>query len=306
MTTEDVNKDNQTDTPVEGSIQSPDQVEASPTQESGDQTEASTEAPATEEASVEAQADTADVDVPVAAAPEGAEEESAAAEASDEGVTEGDAVATSSEESDVNGAVSAADGEDSEEAAPAEPVVPTNPNFKWYVVHTYSMYEEKAKQALLERTKQFKCEEKFGQIVVPKTASDKVLKSGKKKRVEKTSFPGYMIVQMEMDEQTNHVVKDTPKVTGFVGNAQRPRPITDQEVLRLTSPEAIKEAKQAQVSTLSFEKGENVKVTDGAFTNFDGIVEDVDAERLKLRILVSIFGRETPVELDYGQVQKLS
>jgi transcriptional antiterminator NusG len=181
-----------------------------------------------------------------------------------------------------------------------------NPNFKWYVVHTYSMFEEKAKQSLLDRVRLNKMDGKFGDIIVPKTAMETVLKSGKKKKVERNAFPGYIIVEMEMDENTNHLVRETPKITGFVGNARNPRPITDQEVLRLTSPETLKEQSKQQAATQSFEKGETVKVIDGAFTNFDGVVEAVQADKMKLRILVSIFGRETPVELDYGQVQKLS
>lgn len=180
-----------------------------------------------------------------------------------------------------------------------------NPNFRWYVVHTYSMFEEKAKQTLLERIRLNKREAFFGEVIVPKMSHETTLKSGKKKRVERNAFPGYIIVEMEMNEETNHLVRDTPKITGFVGNARHPRPISDQEVLRLTSPETIKEQVKQQATTQSFEKGESVKVIDGAFTNFDGIVEAVQADKMKLRILVSIFGRETPVELDYGQVQKL-
>jgi len=180
-----------------------------------------------------------------------------------------------------------------------------NPKFKWYVVHTYSMFEEKAKSTLLDRIKLNKLEAKFGDIIVPKTATETLLKSGKKKKVERNAFPGYIIVEMEMDEITNHLVRDTPKITGFVGNARNPRPISDQEVLRLTSPETVKEQAKREAATQTFEKGETVKVIDGAFTNFDGVVEAVQADKMKLRILVSIFGRETPVELDYGQVQKL-
>ena len=180
-----------------------------------------------------------------------------------------------------------------------------NPNFRWYVVHTYSMFEEKAKSTLLDRIKLLKMEAKFGDIIVPKTAKETVLKSGKKKKVERTAFPGYIIVEMEMTQQTNHFVRDTPKITGFVGNPEKPRFISDQEVLRLTSPEMVKDQVKQQAATQSFEKGETVKVIDGAFTNFDGVVEAVQADKMKLRILVSIFGRETPVELDFGQVQKL-
>jgi transcription termination/antitermination protein NusG len=182
---------------------------------------------------------------------------------------------------------------------------PANPNFKWFVVHTYSMFEEKAKSTLLDRIKMNKMDAKFGEIIVPKTAQETLLKSGKKKKVERNAFPGYIIVQMEMNEDTNHLVRDTPKITGFVGNARNPRPISDQEVLRLTSPETVKEQSKAQAATQSFEKGETVKVIDGAFTNFDGVVEAIQPDKMKLRILVSIFGRETPVELDFGQVQKL-
>jgi len=181
-----------------------------------------------------------------------------------------------------------------------------NPKFRWFVVHTFSMFEEKAKSALLERVKMNKMEEKFGEIIVPKTSHEMTLKSGKKKKVDRNAFPGYIIVEMEMTEEANHLVRETPKITGFVGNARSPRPISDQEVLRLTSPESIKEQGKQQSATQSFREGETVKVIDGAFTNFDGVVEAVQAEKMKLRILVSIFGRETPVELDYVQVQQLT
>lgn len=184
-----------------------------------------------------------------------------------------------------------------------------NPNLRWYVVHTYSMFEEKAKSALLERIKLNKMEQYFGEIFVPKTAQETVLKSGKKKKIERNAFPGYIIVEMEMSDLTNNLVRETPKITGFVGQTdprKPPRPISDQEVLRLTSPETIKEQAKQTAATMTFEKGETVKVIDGAFTNFDGIVEAVQADKMKLRILVSIFGRETPVELDFGQVQKLT
>jgi len=177
---------------------------------------------------------------------------------------------------------------------------------KWYVVHTYSGFEEKAKQSLMERIKNQGMDEKFGSIFVPKNATEQVLKSGKKKVVEKTSFPGYIIVEMVLDDSTSHLVKETPKITGFVGNAKNPRPMSDQEVLRLTSPEAAQEQARKVLTQLSFDKGETVKVKEGPFTNFDGIVDEVRSDKMKLRILVTIFGRETPVELDYGQVEKIN
>jgi transcriptional antiterminator NusG len=180
-------------------------------------------------------------------------------------------------------------------------------NKKWYVVHTHTGSEEKARQGLLERIKSQGMEGQFGQIFVPRTATETLLKSGKKKRVEKTSFPGYILVEMDFSDETGALVRNTPKITGFVGGDSKrpPRPITDAEVVRLTSPEAVESQKQQVRTEINFRKGENFKVKEGPFTNFDGIIDEVRADKMKLRILVSIFGRETPVELDYGQVEKI-
>lgn len=194
-----------------------------------------------------------------------------------------------------------------QESAPSESAsINENSNLKWYVINAYSGYEDKARLALLERIKKGGVESHFGEILVPKKVTEKILASGKKKLVEKVSYPGYVLVQMQLDESTLHVVTDTPKITGFVGNARNPRPLSDQEVLRFTSPESVERAAEpAQVEVL-FEKGETVKVKDGPFTNFDGLVDEVRPEKMKLKILVSIFGRETPVELDYNQVEKIT
>lgn len=186
---------------------------------------------------------------------------------------------------------------------PAATEKPVNPNMKWYVVHTYSGSEERAKLSLIENARMNKCSDKFGEIIVPKTMSETQNKAGKKKQVSKTSFPGYIIVQMMLDDLSKHVVKDTPKVTGFVGNQLNPRPISDIEVQRLTSPESIIQQKKVEMK-VSFDKGDSVKVIDGPFTNFDGVVDDVRPDKAKVRVLVSIFGRETPVDLEYSQVQK--
>lgn len=177
---------------------------------------------------------------------------------------------------------------------------------KWYVIHTYSGFEEKAKQALLERAKNGGVLHRFGDIIIPQTMKEAVTKTGKKKQVSKTSYPGYMIVQMEMDDSTKLLVQNTPRVTGFVGNTKNPRPLPDNEVLRLTSPEAAAAAQKSSAPEIQFEKGESVKVIDGPFSNFDGIVDEVRPDKARVKVLVSIFGRETPVELEYGQVQKLS
>ncbi|MDD9951752.1 MAG: transcription termination/antitermination protein NusG [Zetaproteobacteria bacterium] len=182
----------------------------------------------------------------------------------------------------------------------------TNPKFRWYIVNTYSGSEETVRVALRERVVRSGLESFFGEIFVPKTMVEKVLKSGKKKQVDKTTFPGYIMVQMEINDESMGCVSATPKVTGFVGDKRRPKPMSDADVLRLLNPALAKqEAQTAQVVEASFEKGEKVKVVDGPFNKFDGIVEEVKPEKMKLRVLVSIFGRETPVDLSYNQVEKL-
>ena len=195
--------------------------------------------------------------------------------------------------------VEASDGEAS------EPVGPKNPKFKWYVVHTYSMYEEKAKNALLELVRQKGLEEKFGEIIVPQTTKETLTKTGKRKISVRASFPGYIVVEMELTDYTMSVVKDTPRITGFVGNAQKPRPLPDNEVHKLTSPDDAVLEESANVAEVAFRKGENVKVKEGPFSNFDGTIDEVSPTKAKLRVLVKIFGRETPVELDYHQVEKI-
>ena len=193
-----------------------------------------------------------------------------------------------------------------EGATAVESLLPKNdnPKLKWYVVHTYSGYEQKAKLSLMERAKLLKMEERIGEIIIPQQVTEKVLKSGKKKQTSKTSFPGYIIVQLDLDDDTIGMVKATPRITGFIGNQKKPRALPDNEVLRLTNPEAAK-AQAKPTTEVRFSKGEGVKVKDGPFSEFDGVIDEVKPDKAKLRVLVSIFGRETPVELDYNQVEKL-
>lgn len=176
--------------------------------------------------------------------------------------------------------------------------------YKWYVVQAYSGYEESAKRALVEKINSQSLQDRVGDIVVPKTTTFKTLKSGKKKRVDKTSFPGYILLQADLNDAIVGCVTSTPRVTGFVGNPKNPSPMSDREVIRLLNPDAAPE-EEVQVSGLEFRLGEKVKVADGPFTNFEGSVEEVKADKQKLRVLVSIFGRETPVELSYNQVEKI-
>lgn len=172
---------------------------------------------------------------------------------------------------------------------------------KWYVVHTYSGFENRAKKSLEERIKQYKLEEFFGEILIPMETVEEV-RGGTKRTQKRKFFPGYMMVQMEMNDQTWHAVKSTPKVTGFVGNATNPPAVSEAEVRRLTSQ--ISEGVAKPTPKVEFDVGEQVRVTDGPFANFHGSVEEVKPEKQKVRVLVSIFGRSTPVELDFGQVEK--
>jgi len=171
----------------------------------------------------------------------------------------------------------------------------------WYVVHTYSGYEQKAKLALQERIRQHKMEESFSEILIP---SENVIElvRGEKKTTSRKFFPGYMLVKMKLNDNTWHLVKNTSKITGFVGNATRPPAVPEEEVLRITNQ--MEQGTLKPRPKIEFEEGESVRVIDGPFVNFNGVVEEVKPDKGKLRVLVSIFGRSTPVELDFVQVEK--
>ena len=171
---------------------------------------------------------------------------------------------------------------------------------KWYVVHTYSGHENKAKLSLLDRIRQANLQEKFGDILIPTDTVVELVK-GQKRSTTRKFYPGYMFVQMELNEATFHLVKNTPKITGFLGG-QNPTPVKESEIAQINSQ--MTEGATKPKPRISFEEGENVRVIDGPFSNFSGIVEEVKAEKQKVRVLVSIFGRATPVELDFAQVEK--
>ena len=172
---------------------------------------------------------------------------------------------------------------------------------KWYVVHTYSGYEQKARLALKERIRQYKMEKSFVEVLIP---SENVIElvRGEKKTTSRKFFPGYMLVKMILNESTWHLVKSTPKITGFVGNAINPPAVPEEEVSRITNQ--MTEGTLKPRPKVQFEEGESVRVVDGPFVNFNGVVEEVKPDKGKLRVLVSIFGRSTPVELDFVQVEK--
>jgi len=173
----------------------------------------------------------------------------------------------------------------------------------WYGVHTYSGYENKVKLNLEERIRALDAEEMFGEVLIPSETVVE-LKNGERKTSTRKFFPGYILVEMELTNETWHIVKDTPKVTGFVGGGQTPPPIPDEEVALITSRMA--EGEDKPKPKVLFEVGETVRVVDGPFLNFTGIVEDVSPDKGKLKVMVSIFGRVTPVELEFIQVEKTS
>jgi transcription termination/antitermination protein NusG len=172
----------------------------------------------------------------------------------------------------------------------------------WYVVHTYSGFENKAKLALEERIKAAKKSDFFGEIIVPEENVVELVK-GQKKTTKRRFFPGYILVKMILTDETWHIVKNTPKITGFVGDKLKPVPVPESDVQKMTNRIAEGQAKPRP--KISFNEGENVRVIDGPFSNFNGVVEDVNPDKGKVKVLVSIFGRSTPVELDFIQVEKI-
>jgi transcriptional antiterminator NusG len=172
----------------------------------------------------------------------------------------------------------------------------------WYVIHAYSGFESQVMRTLKERIKMHGMEDKFGEILVP-TEEVVEMRDGKKRKSERKFFPGYVLVQMEMNDDTWHLVKDAPKVLGFIGGtSDKPAPITDSEANTIL--QRVEEGVDKPRPKIVFEPGEVVRVNDGPFTDFNGVVEEVNYEKSRLRVSVLIFGRSTPVELEFGQVEK--
>lgn len=172
---------------------------------------------------------------------------------------------------------------------------------RWYVVHTYSGYENRVKTALQDKVRSLGLEDRITDVLIPSESVVELVK-GERRTSNRKFFPGYILVQMELDDQTWHIVKSTPKVTGFIGSRTEPAVIPDDDVDKIKSQMA--EGQDKPKPKYSFEKGDSVRVVDGPFINFNGTVEEVRPDKGKLRVLVSIFGRPTPVELDFIQVTK--
>jgi transcriptional antiterminator NusG len=204
------------------------------------------------------------------------------------------------------------------EAAPAEggepaaaPETPKNPNMRWYIVHTYSGFERKVKESLESRILAFGMQEKIGKVLIPTEPVTEV-RGGKKYTTERMFFPGYVLVEMDLTgfraggdgDQVWHLVKSTPRVTGFVGTANDPTPLSEEEVNQIVYRVSV--GKEKPKLKVKFEKNESVRITEGPFANFNGIVDEVNEDRETLKVMVTIFGRATPVELEFGQVEKVA
>jgi len=175
-------------------------------------------------------------------------------------------------------------------------------DMRWYIVHTYSGFEDRVKETLRQRAEALDMADSFGEIHIP-TETIVEYRGGKKKETQRKFFPGYILVHMAMSDAAWHVVKNTPKVTGFVGSGKNPTPLTQDEVDQIL--QQVVSAKEKPKPKYIFDKGEPVKIIDGPFNNFTGVVEEVNLDRNTLKVMVTIFGRHTPVELDFSQVQKL-
>jgi len=177
-----------------------------------------------------------------------------------------------------------------------------NVELRWYIVHVYSGFENKVKASLEERISASPNPDKFGEVLVPTEEVVELVK-GKRRTSARKFYPGYILVRMKLDDETWHIVNDTAKVTGFLGGRDKPAPLGDEEAERIIN--RMEAGKMKPQPKYSFDSGDEVRVIDGPFTNFNGTVEEVNQEKGKIKVLVSIFGRSTPVELDFVQVTKL-
>ena len=180
---------------------------------------------------------------------------------------------------------------------------PRNPNMKWYIIHSYSGFERKVKESLESRIQAFGLQDKIGKVLIP-TESVTEVRGGKKYTSERMFYPGYVLVEMDMDDHVWHVVKSTPRVTGFVGTGQQPTPLSEEEVQHIVY--RVGESKDKPKLKVKFEKNDSVRITEGPFASFTGVVDDVNDERETLKVMVTIFGRSTPVELEFNQVEKVA
>jgi transcriptional antiterminator NusG len=186
--------------------------------------------------------------------------------------------------------------------AAAEPQPERNERFKWYILHAYSGFERKVRESIESRVQAFGLAGRVGRVMIPTEPVTEII-NGKKRTVERVFLPGYVLVEMELDNELWHVLKDTPKVTGFLGTGDKPVALSEEEVSSiLFRSETAKEKPRLKIK---FEKNEQVRITDGPFANFNGVVDEINEDRETLKVMVTIFGRSTPVELEFGKVEKI-
>jgi len=173
---------------------------------------------------------------------------------------------------------------------------------QWYIIHTYSGFEKKVKESLESRVAAFNLQDKIGRVLIP-TEEVVEMRGGKKTVASRMSYPGYVLVEMDLDENTWHIVRNTPRVTGFVGSATAPPPLSDAEVDAIIN--RVHTPQDRPKPKVVYERNEQVRIIDGPFANFNGTVEDIDNDHSRLKVSVTIFGRSTPVELDFASVEKL-
>jgi len=195
-----------------------------------------------------------------------------------------------------------------DEATAAQPAAdgsgpPSNPNMKWYIIHSYSGFERKVKESIEARVRaDDRLQGKIGRVLIP-TESVTEVRNGKKYTSERMFYPGYVLVEMDMNDDVWHVVKSTPRVTGFVGTGQQPTPLSEEEVQQIVY--RVADSKEKPKLKVKFGKNESVRITEGPFASFTGMVDEVNEDRETLKVMVTIFGRSTPVELEFGQVEKV-
>jgi len=212
------------------------------------------------------------------------------------------AKADASAEPEAEAAAEAPTGAGETPVVAGAPETPKNENFRWYILHAYSGFERKVRESIESRVQAFGLKERVGRVMIPTEPVTEII-NGKKRTVERVFLPGYVLVEMELDNELWHVLKDTPKVTGFLGTGDKPVALSEEEVSSiLFRSETTKDKPRLKIK---FEKGEQVRITDGPFANFNGVVDEVNEDRETLKVMVTIFGRSTPVELEFGKVEKI-
>ena len=192
--------------------------------------------------------------------------------------------------------------EGTQEEASQQLAPPANENFKWYIIHAYSGFERKVKESIESRVQAFGLHDKIGRVMIPTEPVTEIV-NGKKRTIERVFLPGYVLVEMDLDNNLWHVIKDTPRVTGFLGTGDKPVALSEEEVSSILFRSDV--SKEKPRLKIKFEKNESVRITEGPFANFNGIVDEINEDRETLKVMVTIFGRSTPVELEFTKVEKI-